>query len=503
AQNPYPMVVATPSVSHGSSGGGLFDGQGQLLGITAAVLGTGQNLNLVLPADAVAALLAHGSPRPAATAMPAPEKRWNAIAESLKASGDWAGLEKHSRAWSQAQPSAALPLAYLGLAQHVLNRDAEAEATLRQALALDGNQPFVWLNLASVLSSLQQPEQAEQALQQAQLKSLLYDEPSRKRAEWLNQEGKNSEALVHIKEALRLEPSRSYSWTLLGKIEGSLGHGPAASRALATALRLDVANESPSSQPVEALVAIGWDEFKQNHFGPAEDAMRKAIAMAPTSALAWNGLGAVLAKTQRNMQAVDAFTQSLKQDPNDVGVLSNRAGVRLNLHQNELARVDAQRAIEIAPQHAAAWSVFGRIQLSLKNYREASKAFEKLATFAPLNAVDMTLWGESQLGMGSIESARATLQKAEALDPQLTNMHLVMAKLLGNNGDVPGALSYLNRALVSNPTDPVAWSSKGYALLKLGRPPEAAEALETAVQLDPALANSWINLGEAQMRNRN
>lgn len=503
AQTPYPMVVATPSVSHGSSGGGLFDGQGQLLGITAAVLGTGQNLNLVLPADAVAALMTGGSPRPAASAVPAPEKRWDGIAESLKASGDIVGLEKHSRAWSQAQPSAALPLVYLGLTQRLHNRDTEAEATLRQALARDDNLPFAWLNLASVLFSLQQPEQAEQALQQAQHVNPIYDEPSRKRAEWLQQEGKNAEALVQIKEALRLEPSRSYSWTLLGKIEGSLGHGPAASRALATALRLDGANASSGSQSVEALVAIGFAELKQNHFGPAEDAMRKAIAQAPSSSAAWNGLGAVLAKTQRNTQADEAFTQSLTLEPNDAGVLSNRAGVRLNLHHNELARADAQRAIEIAPQYADAWSVYGRIQLTLKNYREASTAFEKLATFAPLNAVDLTLWGESQLGMGDIAAARANLQKAEALDPNLTNMHLVTAKLLGNNGDVPGALIHLNRALATNPSDPVAWSSKGYALLKLGKPPEAAEALETAVSLDPALANAWINLGEAQMRNRN
>jgi cytochrome c-type biogenesis protein CcmH/NrfG len=39
--------------------------------------------------------------------------------------------------------------------------------------------------------------------------------------------------------------------------------------------------------------------------------------------------------------------------------------------------------------------------------------------------------------------------------------------------------------------------------MKLGRLPQAVEALETAVRLDPELSNAWINLGEAHMRNRN
>jgi len=45
------LVQTTAPVSHGSSGGGLFDSRGQLVGITSFALAKGQNLNFAVPAD--------------------------------------------------------------------------------------------------------------------------------------------------------------------------------------------------------------------------------------------------------------------------------------------------------------------------------------------------------------------------------------------------------------------------------------------------------------------
>ncbi len=47
------VIQTTAAISHGSSGGGLFDGQGRLIGITTFMLVEGQNLNFALPVDSV------------------------------------------------------------------------------------------------------------------------------------------------------------------------------------------------------------------------------------------------------------------------------------------------------------------------------------------------------------------------------------------------------------------------------------------------------------------
>ena len=45
------MIQTSAPISHGSSGGGLFNEYGQVIGITTASLADGQNLNFALPAE--------------------------------------------------------------------------------------------------------------------------------------------------------------------------------------------------------------------------------------------------------------------------------------------------------------------------------------------------------------------------------------------------------------------------------------------------------------------
>jgi tetratricopeptide (TPR) repeat protein len=46
-------IQTTAPISQGSSGGGLFDRQGRLIGITSSTLAEGQNLNFAIPTDAI------------------------------------------------------------------------------------------------------------------------------------------------------------------------------------------------------------------------------------------------------------------------------------------------------------------------------------------------------------------------------------------------------------------------------------------------------------------
>jgi hypothetical protein len=45
------MIQTSAAISHGSSGGGLFDGKGDLIGLTTSTLSRGQNLNFAVPVE--------------------------------------------------------------------------------------------------------------------------------------------------------------------------------------------------------------------------------------------------------------------------------------------------------------------------------------------------------------------------------------------------------------------------------------------------------------------
>jgi serine protease Do len=57
------LQVSAP-IAPGSSGGPIFNEQGEVIGVATAILSGGQNLNLGLPSDYVADLLAHPEPVP-------------------------------------------------------------------------------------------------------------------------------------------------------------------------------------------------------------------------------------------------------------------------------------------------------------------------------------------------------------------------------------------------------------------------------------------------------
>jgi MYXO-CTERM domain-containing protein len=66
------IIQTNAAISPGSSGGGLFDTNGRLVGITTFAMRSGQGLNMALPVNWVARLGVTGSPRAAETAAQTP-----------------------------------------------------------------------------------------------------------------------------------------------------------------------------------------------------------------------------------------------------------------------------------------------------------------------------------------------------------------------------------------------------------------------------------------------
>lgn len=211
------VIVASISLSPGSSGGGLFDKRGRLLGITTAILSAGQNLNIVLPAEWIAELSKRGEASPAAIKIPEPEPRWIEEAQALSSTGNLSALEKHALEWRENQPSSALAAAYLGLAL-IDNRPIDAEAALREAVRLDDKNEYAWFLLSLLLQQQGQKDEAEQALMRAQKLLPNHGGIYKLRAKWLLSANKLKEAYSVILEAIRLEPGVNDHWRTLGII---------------------------------------------------------------------------------------------------------------------------------------------------------------------------------------------------------------------------------------------------------------------------------------------
>ncbi len=158
-------IQTSAAISPGSSGGGLFDDQGRLIGITSFQFIEGQNLNFALPVDWIGEL-----PKRAQAASVVAKKSgldWLNRAVALKQKKDWQGLLKLSLQWVKIQPGSAIAWSVLGVAYRDLEQYDQAIPAFREALRIDPEFAEAWSILGFVYGALNQYDQAIHALREA------------------------------------------------------------------------------------------------------------------------------------------------------------------------------------------------------------------------------------------------------------------------------------------------------------------------------------------------
>lgn len=144
---PPPFIQTTAAISPGSSGGGLFNSEGRLVGITTFYLEGGQSLNFALPVE----WLAEIKPGTKKAESGRPQGDWAARAMVLEQKQDWRGLLDWSRQWTGADPGNAGAWLSLGGAYDELKRYVDATEAYQQALRIQPNLTAAWYNLGGRL----------------------------------------------------------------------------------------------------------------------------------------------------------------------------------------------------------------------------------------------------------------------------------------------------------------------------------------------------------------
>ncbi|MDA3833923.1 MAG: trypsin-like peptidase domain-containing protein [Spirochaetales bacterium] len=124
----------TAPISPGSSGGGLFDAEGRLIGLPTFYLAGGQQLNFAVPVEWVNELPKRNAPAPKAKKTTSTE--WLNQTIEFEEVKDWPGMLKHTYRWVKNQPreGAWLNLGRAYEKNNQLNKSIEA---FQQALRIN------------------------------------------------------------------------------------------------------------------------------------------------------------------------------------------------------------------------------------------------------------------------------------------------------------------------------------------------------------------------------
>jgi adenylate cyclase len=158
--------------------------------------------------------------------------------------------------------------------------------------------------------------------------------------------------------------------------------------------------------------------------------------------------GILTRKGTNNLAAYDAYLHGLE------------SYLRLTQEANAQARQMGERAIELDPQYAQAYTLLGRTYL-----RE-------------------WMWRWSQ-DPQTLEQALALAQKAIALDGSLPMAHRLLAYVYLRKKQHEEAIAEAKRALALDPNDSDGYETLGEILSFAGRPAEALGLVEQALRLNP------------------
>jgi len=150
------------------------------------------------------------------------------------------------------------------------------------------------------------------------------------------------------------------------------------------------------------------------------------------------------------------------------------------------AIADYRRALELRQDWQEGWWYLGTLQYDSDHYAEAVPAFQKLAQLAPAMGPAWNFLGLCEFETKDYASARADLEKGQALggndDPEISRVakyHLAL--LLNRNGEFEGASAILVSAFGQSQLPPQAKVALGLALLRVPLLPEELDPSHDAL----------------------
>jgi tetratricopeptide (TPR) repeat protein len=315
--------------------------------------------------------------------------------------------------------------------------------------------------------------------------------------------GRIDDAIVELREAVRLGPDDAATHDALGVALGEGGQLDAAESAFRRAASL-----APDAADIRFHLALALERLGR----PAEALIeyQHALASDPAQLEAYYGLGSVCAQLGDLDGAVAALQRVVDALPEmaeahfNLGVnLSNRyrstTGPR---HQPDIERAlaELQRAVQLAPSDPRALVALGQLQAERQNHAEAVASLRKAQALQPDNAEIAYDLGLALRLAGDLDGAAVALRSAIDRGHRVAEARRALGLVLRQKGDLEGAVTELRAVVAAERNDPEAQHLLGVTLLKLSQPEDGIAALKLAVAFDPDLTEAHVALAQALAR---
>lgn len=320
----------------------------------------------------------------------------------------------------------------------------------------------------------------------------------------LVRQGRSEEAISVLRQIVRANGTNGEARLLLGSLLTERRQ-PEAVDQLKAAVRLMPKSAEAENALGEAYLALG-------DRSAARLPLEKAVALQPGFGVAQLNLGRLLLESgdlTAAAQNLETATRSLK-EKDDAAEAQYLLGKDFSMRDDpRKAAACLQKAVDLIPSFAEAWSELGATQQLLQNDTAALQAYERATSLKPADAIAQYRFGSELLQLGKAGEAVKHLQAAYEVNPEDQSTLNALQIALRRDGRTAEA-DEIRRKLADllrsrdeknqNALEAVKLNNEGAALEKSGDLRNAAEKYGAALALDPQHNGIRVNYGVALLR---
>jgi putative PEP-CTERM system TPR-repeat lipoprotein len=280
--------------------------------------------------------------------------------------------------------------------------------------------------------------------------------------------------------------------TLRGDAHMALNEAPAAKEAYDQALALQPGRG-------EALIGLARYAVTQKDLESAGRLVEEAVAKDPANPDVFMARGAMLNGQGKREEALAAFAQVLKLNPNHRGAHIERASIEIGMKKFAEAKADIDAANKQTPGSLVNLYTQALLDFSQGKPAAARDSLLKVLRAAPDHLPSTLLAGAVELNLNSNQQAEQYLRKYIESVPGNLYARKLLAQAQLKLNQPEQALVTLMPVLDENSKDPQLLSLAGEANLRMTNYAKAATFLQQAVALEPTAAPVRAALGTARI----
>ncbi|MCA9065710.1 MAG: tetratricopeptide repeat protein [Planctomycetaceae bacterium] len=285
--------------------------------------------------------------------------------------------------------------------------------------------------------------------------------------------GQRRTAIEALSQAIGATPKDARLFRIRADVYALMGENANARADFTTAIHMDPENADLRNYRGYFLMSSGLIADAMADF-------TEAIRLDPQHAAALNNRGLLLLGEQNYDEAITSFSKAIDSDRRYTDAWNNRGFARMKQGKLTEALADLQQALRLKEDYVTAWNNCGMVYMDQQNYAEAEKAFSRAVELNPMELrwlanrraarIKLEMFAEAQQDSAKIEwlNDLNALTKQAARDSANPDSWIVRGRHLMNGAQYGAAVQDFTRALVVNPGNREALTSRAVAWLAMG-----------------------------------